>query len=449
MGGSFVVAQSARDDAAAINLAGSLRMQAYRIALLVHSGESPDRLEASIQRFGEILNRAELHRAIERNQHVLGDDSIAALQIWHRRLASMFATAVPAIAGQVQLKGLPHIEQLVTEIDALTAALQIAAERRLTLLRVTQLAAIGLILLLITVAVVRLRRDFSMPLSRLVNAVERMSRGDLSVRIADVPDNEIGLVAHQCNEMAARLGRLQDNLAAEVDAKTEALRRRNQALAQESEEKQLRILTEERAIIARELHDSLAQSLSYLKIQVTRLRAQLAEKRPDAAVFEDALNELHDGLNKAYQHLRELLTTFRLQIAQPDIATALQAVTQEFSHRPSAPAIRLEIDKNIPVLTADQRVHLVHIAREALSNVFHHSKASQVHVVLSAQVQSGLLVLSIEDDGVGFAPEGDLEAAGHFGLNIMRERAWQLGGSWQVKCLAQGGTKVEVGVPLP
>lgn len=72
-------------------------------------------------------------------------------------------------------------------------------------------------------------------------------------------------------------------------------------------------LLEERSVIARKLHDSLAQSLSYLKIQVTRLDAALNESENDQTV-RLILKELRDGLSSAYRQLRELLTTFRLKV---------------------------------------------------------------------------------------------------------------------------------------
>src|SRR5690625_2362140 len=84
------------------------------------------------------------------------------------------------------------------------------------------------------------------------------------------------------------------------------------ALSLQAEEDNARRLTlvHERTVIARELHDSLAQALSYLKIQVTRLNRALA--KDDKATLQDVSNELQEGLNSAYRQLRELLTTFRL-----------------------------------------------------------------------------------------------------------------------------------------
>src|SRR5690606_36023671 len=77
-----------------------------------------------------------------------------------------------------------------------------------------------------------------------------------------------------------------------------------------------------RTVIARELHDSLAQTLSYLKIQVTRLKRAL--ERDDKPLLEDISEELQVALSTAYRQLRELLTTFRLKADEPGFINALQ-----------------------------------------------------------------------------------------------------------------------------
>jgi two-component system nitrate/nitrite sensor histidine kinase NarX len=81
-------------------------------------------------------------------------------------------------------------------------------------------------------------------------------------------------------------------------------------------------LLEERAVIARELHDSLAQSLSYLKIQVGRLQL-LPGGAEAAAQARDIVTELREGLNGAYRQLRELIATFRLKMEHPRLEDSL------------------------------------------------------------------------------------------------------------------------------
>ena len=446
--GVILVSQSARDDAAAINLAGSLRMQAYRIALISHTGSSEADLESAVRRFGETLNRPELRRAIERHDRLSTHLDFGLVRAWHQRLNYMFKPAIPAVAGQQRLKSLLPIDALVDEIDAMVGQLQLQAERRLRLLRLMQAVTLVLMLGLALGVIRRLRGDFAEPLARLMKAINRISRGDLTARVFDYPQNEIGLISHHCNEMAGRLAVLQDNLEAEVDAKTVALRRKNQALARESEQKQRNVLIQERQIIARELHDSVAQSLSYLKIQILRLRQQLNRPENGAEALSTTIDDLDDGVAHAQRDLRQLLMTFRLQVEQPDLPTALQAVIDEFSARFSAVSIRFECDPDLPDLNADLKVHLVHTLREALSNVFRHAQASRVDVTVHLLPGGKSLRLWVEDDGIGFDQQVESGAAPHFGLDIMRERAWQMGGQCHVHPGTPQGTRVEVEVPL-
>ena len=93
------------------------------------------------------------------------------------------------------------------------------------------------------------------------------------------------------------------------------------------------LLMEERAAIARELHDSLAQALSYLKIQVSIIKKQM-DQFPQSTLLSKTnltLLELDTGLSSAYTHLRELLTTFRLTIKAGGFGHALQEMVQQLS----------------------------------------------------------------------------------------------------------------------
>ncbi len=196
-------------------------------------------------------------------------------------------------------------------------------------------------------------------------------------------------------------------------------------------------LHEERGILARELHDSLAQSLSYLKIQASRLSAALDGEDPRAA--RAVLAELRGGINSAYRSLRELLTTFRLKMDDRGLASALVATVAEFEARG---ATRIALDDRLPasLLTPNEEIHVLQIVREALSNTVRHADASraQVHLALAA----GEVVVEIGDDGRGLA--GTDERARHYGLTIMRERALNLGGRLTVESPPQGGTLVRL-----
>jgi two-component system nitrate/nitrite sensor histidine kinase NarX len=197
-------------------------------------------------------------------------------------------------------------------------------------------------------------------------------------------------------------------------------------------------LLEERAALARELHDSLAQSLAYMKIQVSRLKPLVDNpQRGDEA--RDVLEELREGLNSAYRQLRELLTTFRLRIDGAGLAAALQTTVAEFSSRGDIP-ITLEVHLANCMLTPNEEIHALQIVREALSNVLNHAQARQAHVKVACAADGSVLA-TITDDGIGVR-----QAAGahHYGMTIMEERAKNLGGQLTVEKLPVFGTRVSL-----
>jgi len=198
-------------------------------------------------------------------------------------------------------------------------------------------------------------------------------------------------------------------------------------------------LLEERSVMARELHDSLAQSLTYLKIQVTRLSMILRSGSEHSSV-EDALSELKGGLEAAYRQLRELLTTFRLQMDGQGLGPALEKTVEEYESRCDVD-ISLENRLDGSPFSVNEEIHVLQIVREALSNVVHHSRATQARVRLEYKESEGVLV-SIKDNGIGI-PQ-DSERTHHYGLAIMRERANSLHGELTIEAQETGGTQVRL-----
>ncbi|MCP5277637.1 MAG: type IV pili methyl-accepting chemotaxis transducer N-terminal domain-containing protein [Thiobacillus sp.] len=195
-------------------------------------------------------------------------------------------------------------------------------------------------------------------------------------------------------------------------------------------------LLEERAVIARELHDSLAQSLAYMRIQVSRLQLTLKDpsKRGEA---DQVLLELREGMSSAYRQLRELLTTFRLKMEGQDLSSALRQTVEEFIERGEL-AIDLTIDLDGCPLSPNEEIHVLHIVREALSNVLNHAQARHAWISLACQ-EEGEVQVTVKDDGVGIEKSADVH---HYGMTIMEERARTLAGVIAVTPRTQGGTRV-------
>lgn len=195
-------------------------------------------------------------------------------------------------------------------------------------------------------------------------------------------------------------------------------------------------LQDERAVIARELHDSLAQALAYQKIQVARINSLLARGERQDQV-QDAVEELKVGLNDAHRQLRELLTTFRLRIDRGGLAGALEAAVEEFSRRARL-AIRLENRLGAQQLRSGQEIHVLQVVREALNNIERHAAAE--HVYIGLDCRDGRVSVVVEDDGRGLG--NARMRPHHYGMAIMRDRAQSLGGELEISPRGEGGTRV-------
>lgn len=198
-------------------------------------------------------------------------------------------------------------------------------------------------------------------------------------------------------------------------------------------------LLEERNVIARELHDSLAQSLSYMKIQLVRLGVIIGQL-PQASEAETIVTQLREGVNSAYRQLRELLTTFRLSIDGQGLRVALESTVQEFS-APNHLVISLHNALDGYLLSANEEIHVHQIIREALSNVAKHAQAHHVWVRLDMDPDQSVIV-TVDDDGVGLPPS--TERRHHYGLAIMQERARGLGGEVNIGRSEAGGARVRL-----
>ncbi len=223
--------------------------------------------------------------------------------------------------------------------------------------------------------------------------------------------------------------------------------------ARRTEQSRRLSLLEERAALARELHDSLAQSLAYMKIQVSRMKP-LIDNPQRSAEAKEVLEELREGLNSAYRQLRELLTTFRLRIEGEGLSAALHTTVSEFSRRGDIP-ITLDVDLVGCKLSPNEEIHALQIVREALSNVLNHAQAQHAQVSVNHE-SDGSVVATITDDGIGIH-----EAAGahHYGMTIMEERANNLNGQLTAENLPDAGTRItlrfmpgsrrEASIPVP
>jgi two-component system nitrate/nitrite sensor histidine kinase NarX len=202
-------------------------------------------------------------------------------------------------------------------------------------------------------------------------------------------------------------------------------------------------LMNERQMLANEVHDSLAQTLVYMKTRVSLLRDAIVEH--DGARASKYLEDLDRELGNAHGSLRELLTHFRNRMDPEGLVHALQGIADDFYDRTG---VFLDFANHVPdlQLMVEQEVQVFHIVQEALANIGRHAHALRARLTLTRK--DGLYEVTIQDDGGGIAAGTAGRAqSGHFGMSIMQERARRIGGEIAVGTTAGHGTLVRLSFP--
>ena len=208
----------------------------------------------------------------------------------------------------------------------------------------------------------------------------------------------------------------------------------------------LQLQDEERRRLARELHDSTAQTLAALEINLNVV------SRSSARLTRKARQAMEESLGLAAQCAREVRNiSYFLHpplLDEAGLATALRSYVDGFTRR-SRIRVELDIDDKLGRLSQDQETTLFRIAQEGLSNIHRHSGSSKASVQLTAN--SKKVTLEVSDEGRGIPPPLlkktglELTMLG-MGISGMRERARQLGGGLEIRS-GKKGTTVRVTLP--
>ncbi len=195
----------------------------------------------------------------------------------------------------------------------------------------------------------------------------------------------------------------------------------------------------ERARLAREIHDGLAQTLGYLKLRTAGMTKALRQGEAAESIITE-LREVQQLLDEAYVDAREAIDGLQLIAAESDLESWVREVVRDFEILSGVPAtVDPASDVHLP---REAHAQLQRIVQEALSNVRKHAAAGSVCVGWEIGAD-GRLALHVEDDGRGFDPH-KVGAAARHGLRIMRERAELLGAALQVTSRPGEGTRVTV-----
>ncbi len=275
-------------------------------------------------------------------------------------------------------------------------------------------------ILLIVGAGFMVNRRISRPLQSLVQSANEIARGDLSNKVTVSSNDEIGQLSHTFNRM---LDKLRDN------------------------DKRLRGMAtlEERGRIAQELHDSLAQELVVLHLELIKAEKTLPVARIGEA--RKMIRDMREIVERAYQEVRESIFGLRATASEKlDLVRTLPQYLLKFSALKGIPVDFVVAHPEDVQLSPHAEIQLVRIIHEALSNISKHAQATRS--IVKFERDGDFARITIQDDGRGFKIDRAMEKSLHFGLQIMRERAEGVCGKLKVESAPGRGTKVIVYIPV-
>jgi len=233
-----------------------------------------------------------------------------------------------------------------------------------------------------------------------------------------------------------------DELAGHVQALDQA----NLAL-QEAHRRLLSDSEQERKHLAREIHDQVIQDLISINFQLENVGTE--HELP--SILANELNNVRDGIRELVSELRRICGNLRPPtIDSLGLGAAIQSFTREWMDRTGI-KVDLSLDSKLGRLPEAIELSIFRIVQEGLNNVWRHAKASSVKIEVEHTSPRALMV-TIEDDGMGFVDNfdlNDLSKNGHFGLLGISERVALLGGRMRVRTQTEGGSLLQVEIPHP
>ncbi|WP_169507531.1 sensor histidine kinase [Paenibacillus harenae] len=205
-------------------------------------------------------------------------------------------------------------------------------------------------------------------------------------------------------------------------------------------------LANERQRMARDLHDTLAQGLAGLLMQLEAADAYLDKSNPERA---QAI------VKKAMQRARSTLSEARLVIDDLRLngggdSDFIDLVRETVDKLIVGKSISVSVDAPVNIsLTGFVMEHCLHIIGESIVNTIKHAEATSMRITIDLEELSGsLLLLRIQDDGIGFKTDTIGKYAGHYGLVGIRERVRLLGGIVDIRSELEAGTTIEIMIPV-
>jgi two-component system nitrate/nitrite sensor histidine kinase NarX len=215
---------------------------------------------------------------------------------------------------------------------------------------------------------------------------------------------------------------------------------------QDADESQLLVI-QERTRLSHELHDSLAQTMVSLRIQVGILDEILHSS--DEPGIRSQMERVEYTIEQANNELRELIAHFQIPMNKSGLISSIQESIQQLREGTDI-QVYLQNEWTSQGLPANIELQVLRVVQECLANIRKHSQARSVRIILRAPSSGGSHYLLIEDDGIGFNEAKNKPVGGeHLGLSILRDRAGQINGNISIDSEPGDGTRVTLQFDYP
>lgn len=228
-------------------------------------------------------------------------------------------------------------------------------------------------------------------------------------------------------------------LMSQLRAQQDSLEQANAQLTHYASTLEHLTISRERNRLARELHDTLAHTLSALSVQLETVKAYW---NVDANAAQTMLDKSLEATRSGLQETRRALKSLRASpLDDLGLSLALRRLAESAARRANL-RLELALPDQIPTLSPDVEQCIYRVAQEAVSNVTHHANAQKLALRLGVTGQD--ISLLVEDDGRGFKEPGNNHQTDHFGLPGMRERAQLAGGQLTIDSQPGRGTTIRL-----
>lgn len=295
-----------------------------------------------------------------------------------------------------------------------------------------------------------LARQLLRPLQSISAAVRAIRSGDYEVPVGDLDSGELGDLQRAVHQMAAALQAVHGELERQVESRTAELQRALQRLEEANEEKRRlivrvdEVIEAERRRISRELHDHLGSLMVAVQLQVGNLAA--AARAHDLASVIALTARISEMVKEVYECARTLVQGLRPELIDMlGLVSALEALVTRWNRIDEKCRYTFSSAGEAPPILEATAIGIYRIVEEAISNVARHARASSCSIDLQYMPGTALVVVTVQDNGVGFDSEHRHQGVGLIG---MRERASAVNGDLSVTSSALSGTVIRLEVPV-